>query len=385
MRASMPSNAALLLLLLLSFIAIATASWSKEDHEIFRLRDEVELNEGEGVTFYDFIGVKTGPSATVDEITKSYRRTSLRIHPDKHKPAPHLSPAAKRRSHKKASERFTRLGLVSNILRGPERDRYDHFLKNGFPKWRGTGYYYARFRPGLGSVLAGLFAVAGVVQYAVMRVDRRQKRQFMLRYIQEARAAAWGKDGGVPGLPTTATEMMDITPIAEPAPATEPQQQQAPMNRKERRANEKKSKKTPASVDTPSTPTSGTSTPPPSRPSRRKIVAPNGKQFLVDSSGAVYLLETDDEGETHEFLLDVADIQNPRWTETLWFTLPRWVWGVTLGRVIGGGKKAEVSEEMDGEEDQSEDDSEGEEERRKAGKERAERRKRVKARGQGRK
>ena len=27
---------------------------------------------------------------------------------------------------------------------------YDFFYKNGVPKWRGTGYYYSRFRPGLG-------------------------------------------------------------------------------------------------------------------------------------------------------------------------------------------------------------------------------------------
>lgn len=28
--------------------------------------------------------------------------------------------------------------------------RYDFFYKNGVPKWRGTGYYYSRFRPGVG-------------------------------------------------------------------------------------------------------------------------------------------------------------------------------------------------------------------------------------------
>jgi hypothetical protein len=28
--------------------------------------------------------------------------------------------------------------------------RYDFFYKNGVPKWRGTGYYYSRYRPGLG-------------------------------------------------------------------------------------------------------------------------------------------------------------------------------------------------------------------------------------------
>ena len=27
--------------------------------------------------------------------------------------------------------------------------RYDFFYKNGVPRWRGTGYYYSRFRPGL--------------------------------------------------------------------------------------------------------------------------------------------------------------------------------------------------------------------------------------------
>ena len=27
--------------------------------------------------------------------------------------------------------------------------RYDFFYKNGVPKWRGTGYYYSRFRPGI--------------------------------------------------------------------------------------------------------------------------------------------------------------------------------------------------------------------------------------------
>ena len=27
---------------------------------------------------------------------------------------------------------------------------YDFFYKNGVPVWRGTGYYYSRFRPGLG-------------------------------------------------------------------------------------------------------------------------------------------------------------------------------------------------------------------------------------------
>lgn len=48
-------------------------------------------------------------------------------------------------------DRFARLGVIAAILRnGEKRKRYDFFYKNGVPKWRGTGYYYERFRPGLG-------------------------------------------------------------------------------------------------------------------------------------------------------------------------------------------------------------------------------------------
>jgi hypothetical protein len=64
-------------------------------------------------------------------------------------------------------ERFARLGVIATILKDTEgrkryvnfvrvpnvyltAHRYDFFYKNGVPKWRGSGYYYARFRPGLG-------------------------------------------------------------------------------------------------------------------------------------------------------------------------------------------------------------------------------------------
>ncbi len=37
---------------------------------------------------------------------------------------------------------------------------YDFFYKNGVPVWRGTGYYYSRFRPGLG--VSGLLATESI-------------------------------------------------------------------------------------------------------------------------------------------------------------------------------------------------------------------------------
>ena len=39
--------------------------------------------------------------------------------------------------------------------------RYDHFMANGFPVWKGTEYYYSRYRPGLGTVLVGVFLLGG--------------------------------------------------------------------------------------------------------------------------------------------------------------------------------------------------------------------------------
>ncbi|KAI7522320.1 hypothetical protein KC331_g19309, partial [Hortaea werneckii] len=173
-----PLRAALLLLVCLC--ATLTLAWTKEDHEIFRLNDELQSHEGHNATFYTFLGIK--PSASQEDINKAYRTLSRRLHPDKarsnwianyNKPPTQtsLKPGAKPTTHvhknkqpsqsevnkfnKEASARFERLSLVTNILRGSERTRYDHFLTNGFPRWRGTGYYYERYRPGFGTVMLG--------------------------------------------------------------------------------------------------------------------------------------------------------------------------------------------------------------------------------------
>ncbi|KAK0490905.1 DnaJ-domain-containing protein [Armillaria novae-zelandiae] len=122
-----------------------------EDHEIFDLVSAVEASEGKGTTFYSWLDVSN--TATTSEIAKAYRKMSMQLHPDKNP------------NDKKVHERFARLGVVSTILRNAEsRKRYDFFYKNGVPKWRGTGYYYSRFRPGLGSVLVFLTVLTSKVK-----------------------------------------------------------------------------------------------------------------------------------------------------------------------------------------------------------------------------
>lgn len=275
------------------------------------------------MSFYDFLGIS--PSASQDDINKAYKKKSKLLHPDKvkqkfiadkstrkdkkksKKPGVHVSKgptqAEIKAAAKAASDRFARLGIVTNILRGEGRARYDHFLSNGFPKWKGTGYYYARFRPGLGMVLTGLFIfVGGGGHYIALYMSWKRQQEFIGRYIKFARHAAWGDNLNIPGLDGTSTPpaVDDTDPMAQP------------MNRRQRRMQEKDSKKDKgdkksklsksAKASPAATPPVGATGP------RKRVVAENGKILVVDSIGNVYLEQTNEEGETQEFLLDVRTL-----------------------------------------------------------------------------
>jgi len=129
--------------------------------------------------FYAELGVSS--EATGDEIKKAYRKLARNLHPDK-------NPGVKG-----IQERFARLGVISKILRNKDsRKRYDFFYKNGVPKWRGTGYYYSRFRPGLGSVIVFLTILTSGVQYIIQHLNYKKDAERVERFIREAKAAAWG-------------------------------------------------------------------------------------------------------------------------------------------------------------------------------------------------
>ncbi|KAH9938172.1 DnaJ-domain-containing protein [Fomitopsis serialis] len=150
-----------------------------EDHEIFDLVSAVESSEGKGTTFYSWLGVP--PTASVPEISKAYRKKSVQLHPDKNP------------NDKKAHERFSRLGVIAAILRSPAgRERYDFFYKNGVPKWRGTGYYYSRFRPGLGFVFVFLTILTSGLQYLVRSLNYKRDLARIDSLVSQARSQAWG-------------------------------------------------------------------------------------------------------------------------------------------------------------------------------------------------
>lgn len=65
-----------------------------------------------------------------------------------------------------AQELFTLLTSVVAILKDTEsRERYDGHLRNGIPRWRGTGYFYNHYQPSLLMVVTLLLVAISFVQY----------------------------------------------------------------------------------------------------------------------------------------------------------------------------------------------------------------------------
>ncbi|ORZ12601.1 DnaJ domain-containing protein [Absidia repens] len=166
---------ALIFALILSTLVPNVKAWEKADFEIFDLVDELEKSEGKDTNFYNWLKLK--PSATQAEVSKAYRKLSIQLHPDKNK------------QDANAEERFARLGKVAAILRNSAtRERYNHFYKNGVPRWRGTGYYYARFRPGVGGVIAFVMVVVAGMQYLAKWINFYQEKRKIIQFVQDARS-----------------------------------------------------------------------------------------------------------------------------------------------------------------------------------------------------
>lgn len=389
-----------LFVLIFSGLLALVAGFSPEDHEIFRLRDEIEANEGPEVTFYgvplntvyrpkilltaagatDFLGVKS--SASQDDILKAFRKKSRILHPDKAKQS-FIASRAKATSKpllglknkkpgvnvnkapsenevqaalKKASDRYARLAVIAEILKGGGRERYDHFLSNGFPKWRGTGYYYARFRPGLAMVLVGLFTFGGgLVHYGAMYMSWQRQKEFIERYVRNARRSAWGDDSGIRGIPGVDGVMTGTSAAPSSTPAQETGA--AVLNRRQKREEEKQAKRDAKNPKRSKVlQRSGASTLLDSESAelvsgpqgaKKKVQAENGKWLVVDSVGNVFMEEDDENGVKGEFLLDPESLPKPTFQDTVLYKLPVWTFTTVKSRIMGAQANHEEAELAD--------------------------------------
>lgn len=179
------------------FAAVLVKAWSKEDEEIFKINHDVKADLGDDVTFYSWLSLENGPKSSFEEINKAYRKLSRKIHPDKIKRNKFDSTKKFKAVKKKYTERYQRLSVVGQILRSRSKERYDFFLKNGFPKYRvNGGWLYEKFRPGLVSVIVGLFLLVGTFQYFVLKIQTKQNKKRLEATIYQIKQQAW--PSGIP-------------------------------------------------------------------------------------------------------------------------------------------------------------------------------------------
>ncbi|KAI9341099.1 hypothetical protein BDR26DRAFT_836949 [Obelidium mucronatum] len=147
----------LLAFLLLLVCATLALAWEKEDFAIFDLHDKLVKIKGEKdgkrIDFYKVLDISR--TATPIQLSRAYRKQSLELHPDKN-PAP------------EAAQLYALLTSIHGVLKDKEmRERYDAHLKKGIPTWRGTGYFLARYKPGLPFILTFVVLAISVSQYLI--------------------------------------------------------------------------------------------------------------------------------------------------------------------------------------------------------------------------
>jgi curved DNA-binding protein CbpA len=138
-------------------------AFDPEDHEIFDIQDSLKSLYGDKANFYSVLGL--AKDATEKAITKAYRKKSLEYHPDKN-------------PSEEAQQFYKILTSVQATLKDPAlRERYNGHLERGFPVWRGSGYYYSHFEPGLIFTFVFILATISVAQYIIQWVYYYQAKQ----------------------------------------------------------------------------------------------------------------------------------------------------------------------------------------------------------------
>lgn len=159
--------------------------------------------------------------------------------------------------------------------------------------------------------------MGGVAHYFALTLTYNNQVKLLESYRKFARKKAWGDESGLGGIAGLGAPVEVAPTLEEPDPM-------ANLNRKQRREYEKQMKKEKTSTN--KAPKPAPAAVQTSSGQRRRVVAENGKVFIVDSLGDVYLEEEDEDGNVQEFILDPADIPKPTVWDTALVRLPVWLY-----------------------------------------------------------
>ncbi|AOA61660.1 ER-localized J domain-containing protein [Komagataella phaffii CBS 7435] len=168
----------------------AVYCFSAVDREIFQLNHELRQEYGDNFNFYEWLKLPKGPSSTFEDIDNAYKKLSRKLHPDKIRQKK-LSQEQFEQLKKKATERYQQLSAVGSILRSESKERYDYFVKHGFPVYKGNDYTYAKFRPSVLLTIFILFALATLTHFVFIRLSAVQSRKRLSSLIEENKQLAW--------------------------------------------------------------------------------------------------------------------------------------------------------------------------------------------------
>lgn len=251
---------------------VTSASFSNVDQEIFKVNHELKADLGEGIDFYQWLNLPKKAKSSYDEITRAYKKLSVKLHPDKfYQKNKSKYPLRKfKKLEKLNNERYQRLSIIGEILRSDRKQRYDFYLSQGFPKWNGQNFLYSKFKPGLILTCLLVFVIVGVLHYILISLQRSQERKRVESLKLDLKKSAW--PNGYPPL--------DF--------------------------------------------------------SDRKLTSPQlDKVFLVKGDGSIYWIEQDDKGnDIGLHLVDSTDIQDVTFRDSLFYKAPVSFWNLTVAKMF---------------------------------------------------
>lgn len=159
----------------LAFFTAVLAAFSAEDEEIFKVNFELQKKFGKDFNFYKFLDIPQ--KADFKQISKQIKKLSVKWHPDK---------AKGKKNKKLANEKFQYLSVVGNILKsGQLKERYDFYLKNGFPVYKNNRFLFEKFKPSLLFVVLFLYLIVEFSRFFIIKIQVNSNKKKLQNLIDE--------------------------------------------------------------------------------------------------------------------------------------------------------------------------------------------------------